>query len=82
MNIHGQPFVQRFVRLNTTQIYSVADFAHQAGVSRAFVYQQIANGSLKSAKVGSRRFILTSPRQWVLEHAERNHTKGGGHELS
>jgi excisionase family DNA binding protein len=55
---------------NTNRIaVSLSEAAQLAGVGRTFLYAAIANGDLKSAKIGSRRLIrLEALREWLAGH--------------
>ena len=41
------------------------------GFSRAFTYELINDGKIETAKVGGRRVVLTSPRDFLHRHLER-----------
>jgi excisionase family DNA binding protein len=48
---------------------SVSSFAKTMGVSRTFVYALIANGTIKTIKLGDRRLIPSSEAPRLLEKA-------------
>lgn len=49
---------------------SVEEFAHSMGLSRAFVFQQIADGAIRSFKLGRRRLVPFSERERLTKMAE------------
>jgi hypothetical protein len=48
---------------------SVAQGAEAAGVSRSVLYQEMATGRLRFAKIGARRIIILEDlRVWLISH--------------
>jgi hypothetical protein len=48
--------------------WRISEFAHDTGLSRAYVYNLLAAGALQSAKVGTARVITTSPAEFLARH--------------
>ncbi len=45
--------------------WSVSDWAHATGISRASVYNLLGEDKLESVKFGCRRLITTHPRDFI-----------------
>lgn len=48
--------------------WTVKDWCAATTLSPAYTYELLAAGELKSAKVGNKRLITTSPRDFIAAH--------------
>ena len=51
--------------------WSPRDWCRAVSVSPAHLYELIQAGKVRSAKVGGKRLVITSPRDFVERHAEK-----------
>lgn len=49
--------------------WGLRDWCRATSLSKAFVYELIAAGKVESVRVGGKRLITTSPREFVARHA-------------
>lgn len=49
--------------------WTVSEWGHDTRQCNAKVYQLINEGQIRTAKVGAKRLILTSPRSFLEAHA-------------
>jgi len=48
------------------QAYSVKEFLRRWGIGRTTFYKELANGNLKTIKIGKRRLVtLRGEREWI-----------------
>jgi len=50
--------------------WRVSEWAHAMGLGRAFVYEMITEGKIRSVKVGGARIIITPPADYLRSLAE------------
>jgi hypothetical protein len=50
--------------------WRVSEWADDVGLGRAFTYQLIGEGRIKSVKIGAARIITTSPADYLRSLAE------------
>lgn len=56
--------------------WSAIEWAADAGLSRAYVYRLLADDVIRSVKVGSRRIIITPPREYLASLAAAQQAAG------
>ena len=49
--------------------WRVIEFANDSGLSRSTIWNRIADGSLKTVKVGKAHVIVTSPAEFLASKA-------------
>lgn len=49
--------------------WTVAQWAADSGLSRAFVYNLMNAGAIRSVKAGSRRLVITAPAEYLARLA-------------
>ncbi|MFO0886594.1 MAG: helix-turn-helix domain-containing protein [Pirellulales bacterium] len=67
----GQPVGKDRIQDSGAIAFSASEAARRCGVGRTFLYEAIANGDLKTSKIGRRRIItLTAIQDWLKKYEE------------
>jgi excisionase family DNA binding protein len=58
--------MKTFVENNSPVLIGILEAAALAGVSRSFIYERLAEGSIESRKAGRRRLVIASSlNEWI-----------------
>jgi hypothetical protein len=57
-------------KFNPTQVaWTIRDFCADTRLSQSYIYELLSLGAIPSAKIGGRRLITISPREFITSRA-------------